>query len=81
MGERVVSVTEFKARCLAFLHEMERHGGAITITRRGQPVAVLGPAKKNAWKSPRGSWAGRARITGEIVRDDTSDLWEVLGDH
>jgi prevent-host-death family protein len=43
--ERVLSASEFKAKCLAYLSEIERSGEAITITRRGRPVAVLGRAK------------------------------------
>ena len=78
MASRLVSATEFKAKCLAFLDEMERHGGSITVTRRGHPVAVLGPAKKKAWRSPKGLFAGRARIVGDIVNADTSGLWEVV---
>jgi prevent-host-death family protein len=78
MRTTVVSATDFKAKCLAFLDEIEQRGEPITITRRGLPVAVLGPAKKSAWKSPKNSWAGRARIVGDIVNADTSGLWEVL---
>ena len=79
MKERVVSATEFKARCLAFLDEIEQRGGPIMVTRRGRPVAVLAPAKKrSAWKSPRNSWAGKARIVGDIVNADTSGLWKVI---
>jgi prevent-host-death family protein len=77
MKDRVVSATEFKAKCLSILDEIEQHGGPITITRRGKPVAVLGPAKKKAWKSPANKFAGRVQIVGDIVNIDTSDLWEV----
>jgi prevent-host-death family protein len=77
MKDRVVSATEFKAKCLAFLDEIEERGGPITITRRGKPVAILGPARKSAWKSPRNKLAGKARIVGDIVNADTSALWEV----
>ncbi|MGA2877940.1 MAG: type II toxin-antitoxin system Phd/YefM family antitoxin [Bryobacteraceae bacterium] len=76
MSDRVVSATEFKAKCLALLDEIELRGGPITITRRGRPVAVLGPAKKKRWKSPANSWAGRAEIVGDIVKADP-DLWDV----
>jgi prevent-host-death family protein len=76
MKTRIVSATEFKAKCLALLDEIEQRGGPITITRRGKPVAVLGPAKKKAWKSPANSWAGRAEIVGDIVNGDP-DLWDV----
>lgn len=77
MKTRTVGVTEFKAKCLVYLDQVEQHGGQITITRRGRPVAVLGRAKPTAWKSPRNSWAGKARIVGDIVNCDTSDLWEL----
>ena len=72
-----MSATEFKAKCLAMLDEIEQHGGPITITRRGRPVAVLGPSKKKAWKSPANSLAGKAKIVGDIVNVDMSALWEV----
>lgn len=75
----VVSATEFKAKCLALLDEIEQRGVKITVTRRGQPVAVLGAASKEAWKSPANSWADKARIAGDIVNADTSDLWDVAG--
>jgi prevent-host-death family protein len=74
MSTAVVSATEFKAKCLALLNEIEQRGETITITRRGRPVAVLGPPKKRRWKSPKNSWAGRLEITGDIV--NTSDLWK-----
>ena len=74
MKARVLSATDFKAKCLACLSEIENTGEPITITRRGQPVAVLGPAKRRAIKSPVGAWAGKGRIVGDIV--DTSIGWE-----
>src|SRR5882672_10038595 len=78
MKNRIVSATEIKAKCLACLDEIEQRGGPITITRRGRPVAVLGPATRSSWKSPQNSWAGKARIVGDIVNADTSHLWEVI---
>jgi prevent-host-death family protein len=78
MQGRAVTAAEFNAKCLAFLDEMEQHGENITITRRGRPVAVLGPVKKKAWKSSKGVLAGKARIVGDIANLDTSGLWEVL---
>jgi prevent-host-death family protein len=79
MKERVLSASEFKAKCLACLGEIEQFGEPITITRRGRPVAVLGPAKRSIQRSPRNSWARKARILGDIVSKDTSALWEVAG--
>ena len=76
MKTRVVNATEFKAKCLAILDEIEERGVAVTITRRGKPVAVLGPAKKKAWKSPANSLAGKIEIIGDIVNGDP-ELWDV----
>jgi len=77
MKTHTVSATEFKAKCLAYLDEIEEHGGPITITRRGRPVAVLGRAKRAAWKSPANSLAGKVEILGDIV-GDMADLWNVV---
>jgi prevent-host-death family protein len=77
MKTHTVSATEFKAKCLAYLDEIEQHGGPITITRRGRPVAVLGRAKSAPWKSPANSWAGKVEIVGDIV-SDMSELWNVV---
>ena len=73
----LVSATVFKAKCLSLLDEIEREGTAFTVTRRGRPIAVLGPAPKRSWKSPRNRWADKARIIGDIVNTDTSGLWEI----
>ena len=72
-----MSVTEFKAKCLALLDEIDEHGGSVTVTKRGRAVATVGPAKKEPWKSLKGILAGKARITGDIVSPDTAD-WDVM---
>ncbi len=76
--KQTVGATEFKAKCLAFLDEVDENGAILTITRRGRPVAVLGPVSRKAWKSPRDSCSSIGRITGDIVNVDTSGLWNVL---
>jgi prevent-host-death family protein len=78
MSTRVVSATEFKAKCLSLLDEVNSRGGTITVTKRGQPVAVLSPAKKKQWKSLRNVLAGKVEIAGDIVNFDTSHLWDAL---
>jgi prevent-host-death family protein len=66
-----VSVSQFKARCLALLAEVERTGRPLTVTKRGKPLArVLPPTtrKPGAWL---GCMAGTARILGDL----TEPLW------
>jgi antitoxin (DNA-binding transcriptional repressor) of toxin-antitoxin stability system len=79
MKERVLSASEFKAKCLACLGELEHSGETISLTRRGRPVAVLGPVKQPIRKSPGNSWAHKCQIVGDIVNTDTSIVWEVAG--
>jgi len=60
---RVVSATEFKAKCLAILDEVDDQGGTVTITKRGRPVAVLGRAKAAPpRKLSMGAWIGKVKL-------------------
>ena len=45
MKSRVVSATEFKAKCLALLDEIDHQGGTVTVTKRGRPMAMVGPVR------------------------------------
>ncbi len=78
MKTRVIAATEFKAKCLALLDEIEVQGGTITVTKRGRPVATVSAAKRPVRKSSAGILAGKVEITGDIVNFDTSELWEAL---
>jgi prevent-host-death family protein len=78
-AQRVVSATEFKAKCLALLDEVDQGGVSLTVTKRGRPVAVVGPApKRKRVKSLADSWAGRMEIVGDIVNTDWE--WDVMKD-
>ena len=81
MKHRTVNVTEFKARCLALLDDVGQRGGTITITKRGRPLATVGPVRRPAWKSPEGAWVGKVTLAGGLLETDTSELWDVLRQH
>ncbi len=76
-----VSVSEFKATCLALLDKVKRTGRPILVTKRGEPIAQVVPPPKR--ELPH-SWLGKYRGDGEIVGDivapaaDESE-WEALG--
>lgn len=74
-----VKASEFKARCLALMDEVERTGVPIVVTKRGRPVAELRPVRPAAGTPLRGLWAGRGRILGDIVGTDDATDWEALG--
>jgi antitoxin (DNA-binding transcriptional repressor) of toxin-antitoxin stability system len=50
----------------------------ITITKRGRPLAKVGPVKPTRWKSLEGMWAGRVEVDDDLLMADRSDLWDVV---
>lgn len=78
MKHETISVTEFKAKCLALFDQIDQEGGTLTVTRRGRPLATIGPVKRKPFKSSEGILAGKVKIIGDIVNADYSDLWEVV---
>src|SRR5262245_61184881 len=73
MKNHVVNATEFKAKCLALLDEVDEKGSTITVTKRGRVVAALVPPKRKPRKSSMGAWKGKVEIVGDII--NTSYLW------
>lgn len=76
-----ISISKFKATCLARLDGVKRTGRPLLITRRGEPIAEVTPPSPP--RAPAG-WLGSLRSTGRIVGDivspaTTTEDWEVLG--
>lgn len=80
MKHQIVSATEFKAKCLALMDQIDQEGGTLTVTKRGRPLATVSRAKRKPFKSSEGILAGKIKIVGDIVNADSSDLWEVVTD-
>jgi prevent-host-death family protein len=77
-----ISISEFKAKCLAILERVRKTRKPVRVTRFGKPVAeIMAPSPVRS----RGEWLGRMKGTAKIVGDivapatDSSD-WEVLRD-
>lgn len=75
-----MSISEFKATCLAVLERVRKSGRPLLITRRGQPIAEITPpspiAAGGEWI---GAMRGSARITGDLVAPvGSTDEWEAL---
>jgi prevent-host-death family protein len=73
--EITLPVSEFKAKCLQLLKDVETKGDRIVITKRGRPVAEVVPPK-TAMRPLRGMWKDSVKILGDIVYFNTSDDWE-----
>jgi len=76
-----IAISEFKAKCLALLDQVQKTRKPIRVTRRGKPVVEVvppSPAHSNDWI---GSMKGKSKILGDIISpaNDESD-WEALRD-
>ena len=60
---RTMTAATFKARCLKVLDDVAKHGGRVVITKRGRPVAELGPVGG----PPRRSFLGSVRVNGDLL--------------
>ena len=75
MKQTTLAASEFKAKCLRLLDQVEEEGDTLVITKRGRPVAKVVPVSSPN-RSLRGSWKGRVQIKGDIVHFDASRDWE-----
>lgn len=77
-----ISISVFKATCLAVLHKVQTTGEPVLVTRRGVPIAEVFPPSPAVGEVRKlGVLADRGWILGDIVTEvsDPSD-WEVLRD-
>ena len=65
---RSLKASEFKAKCLAVLDDVDRTGESVTILKRGRQVACLIPVPRSSARCPQETLAGTVEILGDIVR-------------
>jgi prevent-host-death family protein len=74
-----IAVSKFKATCLAVLQRVKKTGRPILVTRFGQPIAEVVPARP---PTPDHEWLGcmrgRAEIMGDVVGPSIeAEVWKV----
>ena len=77
-----ISISEFKAKCLAILERVRKTRKPIRVTRFGKPVAeIVAPSPVKDHSQWIGSMVGQAEIIGDIVSPviDENDI-EALRD-
>jgi len=62
-----VAISEFRAKCLALLHQVEKTKQPIRVTRYGKPVAEIVPPSPTAPVDWLGSMKHTIEIVGNIV--------------
>ena len=66
--EEEVTISKFKATCLALLAKVKRTGKPILVTRKGEPIAqIIPPPPPTRPVSWLGSLSTTGKITGDIV--------------
>ena len=76
---KMVSATEFKAKCLALIDEMERSGEPLTVTRRGKSSLTLAAQRADKLEKPDifGCMKGTFTIADDFDFDEPLDPnWE-----
>ena len=78
----VISISQFKATCLAVLDKVKRTGKPVLVTRRGIPIAMIEPPPPPEVKE---SWLGTFKTKGKIIGDIVSPAsdeaeWGVLNE-
>ncbi|HEX4486967.1 MAG TPA: type II toxin-antitoxin system prevent-host-death family antitoxin [Terriglobales bacterium] len=75
-----IAISKFKATCLAVLEKVRKTGEPVLVTRFGEPVAEIGPAKGvSPRKRKLGTMAGTVKILGDIVGPVVDpEEWEAL---
>ena len=75
---RTMLVSEFKAKCIAILKDVQRTRQPVLITLRGTPLAAVQPVKTRPQGKRLGTLKGRMTIRRDLVRLDTTRDWEML---
>jgi prevent-host-death family protein len=77
-----IAISEFKAKCLALLDQVQKTKKPIRITRFGKPIAeVMPPSAESGTADWIGSMKDRMKIVGDIVSPATDESdWDALRD-
>jgi prevent-host-death family protein len=62
-----INISEFKAKCLGLIEQVDKTRQPLRITRHGRPVAELIPAGPDRKRKFLGDMAGTVEILGDIV--------------
>jgi len=67
MVMKSVSISEFKAKCLGLIEQVDKTRQPLRITRHGHPVAEVIPAGPERKRKFLGDMAGTVEFLGDVV--------------
>jgi antitoxin (DNA-binding transcriptional repressor) of toxin-antitoxin stability system len=74
---KTMVISEFKAKCIRVVKDVNRQKQPLLLTLRGIPVATVEPIRNQPGKRILGSMKGSVKISGDIVKTDFSGDWEI----
>lgn len=72
---KTVLISEFKAKCIKMLKEVQKNGKPLIVTLRGEPIARVEPVRSEKRKPRLGTLKGQVLIKGDIIHSDLEDDW------
>jgi hypothetical protein len=74
---KTMVISEFKAKCIRVVKDVNRRKQPLLLTIRGIPVATVEPIRSQTGKRILGNVKGSMKISGDIVKTDFSGDWEM----
>ncbi len=74
---KTVLISDFKAKCIGMLKQVQKSGEPLTVTLRGRPIARVEPVLEKSKEIRLGALKGSIEIRGDIIRSDMEKDWLV----
>jgi prevent-host-death family protein len=74
---KTVLISEFKAKCIGLLKNVQKTKEPIVVTLRGEPIARVEPIVKAKKRVRLGALKGWMEVKGDIVHSDMEKDWRV----
>jgi prevent-host-death family protein len=76
---RSITISKFKATCLAVLERVRKTGEPVVVTKRGAPIVEIVSAPPAPPKGTSfGCMAGKAKKFADIVEPIGPEIWDAL---
>ena len=75
---KTMLVSEFKAKCIAALKEVQRTREPMLVTLRGKPLVTVQPVEARGHRKRLGGLKGRMTVRRDLVKVDTTRDWDML---
>lgn len=73
-----ITISRFKARCLALMAEVQEKGEPLLVTKHGRPLVHVVPARDGKGKGWIGCMQGTGRIVGDVVEPvSPQEEWDI----